>query len=528
MPKSTMARRGRSRSRRPNPGQRLPHTPDERPVQARDQREGCPWATLPLELREMIFGVLEADIQAGAITASAYASVCKSWRGYFEPLVFRRLTLTLERLNELEARVDRRQRQFVQHICFRFERSVRCRSTDIQFRPELDALRFHTAMYQLFLILADWPSRDAGRPGIALELTAFSAIDPDYSMKDTVPKELIGVDLTVDSKPLTALYNRPPKPMRALTAEETEESVRVRHFHRPGDVPGLSDRTLPQATLITGLTVRRQMHVNFFTPHVGRIVGALPKLEFLTYEPRAYHTHDIMTSRASINAIRAILTNLPRTIRRLRIFEDAPPLYDQGINPMQVSDRDGSVARFLAAITQDRGAEAIAMSFAIDAAHFFSDFYKPQISGPQRKLGWLNLTSLVLTSPIMTSRRCDEIPGLLTAASRAACHMPKLEVLELYYVAPKNGAIFTYTHDKEGSTVRWKSTWAWTLPPAVISAWRETAAVHGTTKELTHKESCIFKSQVKWGGSIVSLLRTRTAVVHPITYGNMMNGLNHM
>ncbi|TFB01838.1 hypothetical protein CCMA1212_006325 [Trichoderma ghanense] len=508
-----MARRGQTRGRRP--------------TQAPEQRERCSWATLPLELREMIFGVLEDSIQAGVMAASACASVCKAWRGYFEPLVFRRLTLTLERLNELEARVARHQRQYVQHIWFRFERSVKPCATHIQFRPELDAMRFHTAMYQLFLILSEWPTRGTGQPGIALELTAFSTVDPEYSMKDTVPEQLRGADLTVDSETLNALYDRPPKPMRPLTPAETEQSVRVRQFYRPAGAVGLTDRPLPQVTLITDLTVRRQMHISFFAAHIGHIVSSLPKLEFLTYEPRAYHSYDVIASRTNAETMRAIITRMPSTIRRLQVFEDAPCLYDQGVHPMQVSDRDGSVARFLAEVTQDTEPEAIAISFLIDAVHFFSDFWTPQISRLPWKLGWLKLTSLVMTSAVLTSRRCNEIPPLLTAAARAACHMPKLEVLELYYVAPKHGAIFTYIHDEEGSIVCWESTWKWTLPSEVVSAWRQAAAFHGTG-ELTHEERCIPKSQLRWGGSIVSLLRTRTTVVHPITYGNMMNGLNHI
>ncbi|KAL6861949.1 hypothetical protein J3F83DRAFT_746267 [Trichoderma novae-zelandiae] len=512
-PKSTMARRGQRRGRKP--------------TQAPEQRERCSWATLPLELREMIFEVLEDSIQAGTMKASACASVCKAWRGYFEPYVFRRLTLTLERLNELEARIALHQRSYVQHIWFRFERSVKPCATHVQFRHELDALRFHTAMYQLFLILSEWPSRGADQPGIALELTAFSAVDPEYSMKDTVPEELSGADLTVDSETLNALYDRPPRQMRPLTAEQTQEFGRVQQFYRPGAAAGLADRPLPQVVLITDLAVRRQMHISFFVPHIRHIVSSLPKLEFLTYEPRAYHLHEVNASLTNVESIRAMVTRMPSTIRRLQIFEDGNGLYGNGTHATQVNDRDGSLGRLLADITQDKEPEAIAISFVIDAVHFFHDFWTPQVTRPQWKLGWLNLTSLVLTSAVMTSNRRDEIPPLLTAAARAARHMPNLEILELYYVAQMHGAIFTYIHDREGSIVYWESTWKWTLPSGVVSVWRQAAAVHGT-KELAHEESYITKSQLRWGGSIVSLLRTRTTVVHPITYGNMMNGLNHV
>ncbi|KAH0490056.1 hypothetical protein TgHK011_001541 [Trichoderma gracile] len=504
-----MARRRQTRGRRPT-----------------EATGRCYWASLPLELTEIIFGILRDAIQAGTVTASACASVCKAWRNYFQPLVFRRLTLTMDRLFALETMVVPQQRQHVQHIWFRFERSVDPNA------PCPDDLNFHAAIYQLFHLLSKWPSRAAGQPGITLELTAFSTIDPDYSMKDVVPEGLDRADLTVDSETLTALYDRPPQPMRALTAEEWEQSISVRRYHRPMDARGVEDRLLPQAPLITGLIVRRQMHINFLTPQVGRIVSYLPNLEFLTYEPRACFNNDVTASRAISDSLKAILTNLPPTFRRLQVFEDGHPLHDQGNYPMLVSDIDSSVAHTLVETIQDKRLEAIALSFAIDCRQLFSEFYRPQISQqPQDRPGWLNLTSLVLTSPSITARRCFELPGLLTAAAWAACHMPKLEVLELYYIAPKHGAIFSYVHDKEGggssSIARWQSTWEWTMPPAVVSAWRQAAEVHGA-KELTQEESRIADCELRLSGSIISRLHTRRTAIHPITYGNMMDGRNHM
>ncbi|UKZ78322.1 hypothetical protein TrVFT333_006058 [Trichoderma virens FT-333] len=481
---------------------------------------------MPLELREMVLEYLEDSIQSGKAKASVYASVCKEWYDYFEPYIFRRLTLSIERLNELEAMITGSRQLFVQHIWLRFERSVQPGVTPIKFRHEMDTLRFRATIFQLFQILSEWPERVAGQPGIALELTAFSAADPDYSMKDTIPDELKDVDLTIDSETLNAIYEKTPSNRRTLTDHERRQQSELREFYDPQSHLALPPVRLPTVGLITDLTMRRQMHISFFTNYIKLIMDSLPNLEFLTYEPRALQPF----SRDNFEAAREIITKIPSSIRRLQMFEDSPSLYVDGTYLIRVNDNGGSLGRLLADISQDKEPEVISMSFIIDAVDFFSDFRTPQISRPHWKLGWLNLTSIVLTSAVITPERKDEIPSLLIAAARAARHMPKLEIMELYYVSRNHGGIFTYVHDSTGSILWWDSTWEWKFSPNVISVWKRAANVHGA-KLFEHEESLI---QLKgddgmgWDGTILSLLRTRTTVVHPITYGNMMNGQNFM
>lgn len=420
------------------------------------------------------------SIQSGKARASVYAIVCKEWYDYFEPYIFRRLTLSIKRLSELEANITGSRCHFVQYIWLRFERSVQPDVTRIKFRHDLDALRFNATIFHLFQILSEWPERIVGQPGIALELTAFSAADPDRSMKDTVPDELEGVDLTVDSEPLKGIYEKEPCARRTLTKRERNQQFEVHPFSVPRKHASITTLRLPVVKLITDL---------------------IPNLEFVTYEPLALSFFTALRGENQ-EAVKNIITKIFSSIRRLQVFEDKPELYGDGIPPgfIYVSDRDGSLGRLVAEVSQDREPEVISMS------------------------------SIVLTSALISPWRSAELPPLLISAARAACHMPKLEIMELYNFKWNFAGIFTYIHDSTGSILRWDSTWEWEFPPEIIYVWKSVADVHGT-QVFKHEENLIKspgENEGGWNGDAMSLLRTKTTVVHPITYGNMMDGHNYV
>ncbi|PTB62277.1 hypothetical protein BBK36DRAFT_1130028 [Trichoderma citrinoviride] len=494
----------------------------QKPTQTESQDKGCSWAKLPPELRNMVFDHVEESIQAGKTKASVCASVSKEWHRRFEPQVFRRLTLTLGNLHELETIVTGRRQSYVRHIWFRFEKQGR--PIRNEFRPQVDCSLFEAAIYQLFLILGDWPKRSPHLPGIALELTAFSPDDVEYSIKGIVPKSLKGVDLTVESETLRALYEQRPSPMRILTFHEMETVRLVRKSYMPRRVSFGDNRPLPRVDLITDVILRRQTHASFFLPYVQHIVAALPSLASLAYEPHG-HAPDFFP-HMHLRMLVGMANRMAMCPRRLQIFAHGPGLYGQDSHGMQTGEVDGSLGRLLGDITQNDRPEEIAISFVVDARDFLWDFREAQINRPLSKLGWPNLTSLVLTSPAMSPHRSDEISPLLETAARAARHMPKLRVMELYYVDKGHQAIFTYTTHGKGadSIVRWHSTW-WRMSPALHGEWKQVAAVHGA-KGLSYKVFLMAKDRINWAGSVVSLLHTRRTVVHSVTYGNMMDGLN--
>lgn len=477
----------------------------------------------------MILEALEDALQGGK--AASYASVCREFYNFFEPYIFKRIKLSVKRIHELDDIITQHRRPFVQFLWFRLERSIKLDSTYVEFRTHMDDAAFCYGISYLFHLLSKWEDRDMGQPGVVLELTAFSAADPDGSMKDIIPEELKDVDVTEDSDSLNLLYDKyAPQTMRSLSEEVQNRHTTLRPFYFSPDFSNTPAMRFPSVKVITDLTVRRQMHSSFFAKYMGPLVTALPKLEFITYEPSTVHTHgwdlEGLHLTAHVKAVENIIRAMPSTIRRLQVFEDDISMYCHHFRRTRSSR--STLGRLVANLSQDKEPEALAMSFIIDADDFFSDFLTPQITRSPDKLGWIKLTSLVLTCSRIMPWSCESVPELLVAAARAARHMPNLEIMEIYNAeSQNNGGIFTYIHDKEGSLICWESTWKWKLPPEVVRVWQRAAKVHGKGS-FDHSSNRIGKHDLKWAGRIISLLRTRVTVVHPFTYGNMVNGLNYM
>ncbi|PON25322.1 hypothetical protein TGAM01_v205616 [Trichoderma gamsii] len=492
------------------------------------------WSDLPLEVREMILEALEDSLQGGK--AASYASVSKEWNRILEPYIFKRLKLLPPySLEGFQYFITDRCRPFVQFIWFQFQRDCRpdWGNTDFEEQKRLDQLQFAYAVYCLFQILSEWGERKAGQPGIVLELSAFSSSDPRYSMKDTVPKELENVNIKEDSDALNAVYEKSAvRQTRKLSVEDMiyRKNSHLEFMYEASSFPLVVEAPFPTVNLVTDLTVRRQIHSSFFAQYMGRLVKALPRLEFITFEP-VYDSADWELGwfpYSSLEPMKKILNAMPSSIRRLQVFEDDISLYDRH-RPRRWVDRH-ALGQLAAKVSQDKEPEVLAMSFIIDASDFFGDFYSdfpaPEIARrPGEKVGWAKLTSLTLTSSNFNPHPSG-VPSLLMAAARAARHMPSLAIMELYNAGFGYGGIFTYIHDEEGSIIQWESTWKWELPSDVIDIWRMTARVHGT-EILEHNSGRITSRDLGWPARIISLLRTRETVVHPFTYCNMMNGLNH-
>ncbi|KAL6886056.1 hypothetical protein GGI43DRAFT_388685 [Trichoderma evansii] len=456
------------------------------------------WVALPRELREEILEYLEVALQGEK--ASSYASVCREWHQFFKPYIFRRLKLSANRIQELDTFITAQCRPFVKSIWFRFERSANERRIDfsdeayISFKDSVDINLFLDTKLQLFRSLSQWKQRDKGQSGIALELSAFSAIDPDYSMKDTIPEDLKDVDVTEDSDTLNAIYDKPfRRDMRILTEEEDLQKFKLRFGHYPPEADHRRSTLFPTVNSITNLTVRRQMHSSFFTKHIHVIVKAPPKLESLIYEPStlSFISRHLWSSETSyIDNVENVTSLMPSSIRRLQIFLDDISLYYYLRREIEDDVRD--LARRV--FNRCRNKET------------------PEIAQPSYKLEWAKFTSLVLTSSRITRRYTHK--SLLLAAARAAQHMPKLEIMKLYNAETDYdrtfiyGGIFTYIHDKEGSHIYWKGTWEYEFPLEVIDEWRTAAATHGTDV-FGYQSSMIEEDDLGWPGRIVSMLRTR-------------------
>lgn len=111
------------------------------------------------------------------------------------------------------------------------------------------------------------------------------------------------------------------------------------------------------------------------------------------------------------------------------------------------------------------GVEVLSVSFMVDAAEFFSEF----------STTWPNLSHLTLTSQLLAPTTCPtQIMDLLQAAASAACYMPKLKMMEIWYGREGLATLFKYEFIPDylrQSVVTWRATWCMSIQPRVIEAW---------------------------------------------------------
>lgn len=166
------------------------------------------------------------------------------------------------------------------------------------------------------------------------------------------------------------------------------------------------------------------------------------------------------------NIFTAFLALLSATegLRKLTIFENSNqeyPLYFLG-ETWPAHAPTIRLSQKLARV--NLGVEVLSASFMVDAAEFFSEFST-----------WPNLSHLTLTSQLLTPTTClTKIMDLLQAAASAACYMPKLKIMEIWYGREGLATLFRYEFTPgylRQSVITWRATWCMSMQPRVIEAW---------------------------------------------------------
>ncbi|KAK1769116.1 hypothetical protein QBC33DRAFT_513356 [Phialemonium atrogriseum] len=171
----------------------------------RNQSRGH-WNDLPVEIRLMILEWLSTGHDSIPHPLASYATTSEEWRVFFEQKTFRRLRVLPTCLDEFDRIVTGRRRPYVRHIWFRIELKSRGHGQSSKFLSEVNKMTLTAGLLHLFEILADWLEGESNQKGLALELSAFSSIDPDHSMKDAVPRDIEDLDVWTDSDRSSAIY----------------------------------------------------------------------------------------------------------------------------------------------------------------------------------------------------------------------------------------------------------------------------------------------------------------------------------
>ncbi|KAK1996065.1 hypothetical protein LX36DRAFT_712653 [Colletotrichum falcatum] len=446
------------------------------------------WDSLPAEIRLMILKqMLLMDVPRRRFAAGsemwryqrtrgkrAWPSVCAEWRDFFERDNFSSLRLTsAQAIDRCRKYVTRNRTQFVRRIHLQLELRTYGDGNREEAKHEADWNNriFTDHLARLLGALSAWQTT-----GLTLEIGAASPSDElrlPYPVYPAFPAHTAPIPYLLF--PSAAAAKRVLGNLLSLDpgggGDDDPGRTRI-----PGRAAGVAEDDdtvpeLPEVRAVTRLVVSRRYHRSFSEQAVGRILGSLPRLEQVSYEP--WQGLDDAGQDERDRANEALLRGLPASTRRLALWEAS-----RGEPAWRFGKRDS--ARLAdAAVEASRRLAFFSACFAVDARHFFRGYYyddDDDDDGAGRP-SWPELTSLALTARDLTEAPGEEADGLLRAAGRAAERMPELRVLELWSGRALRGFLFRYeaVGGRTMPRVTVEATWGYRLSEPVLAAWRRAA-----------------------------------------------------
>jgi hypothetical protein len=461
------------------------------------------WNSLPLELRLEIFNYLCYSTHTyrpeNRYALAGYASVCREWQDFFEPITFSRLLLDQSRIAELDRltaatspyEISADRQLSVRQIHFRvkladYDCNVCQREQDPDARRK-DNLIFTQAVVDLLTVLSKWPKRieDPRTPkrmrleGLTLEISAYSPSDCKHGFRDFRLQ---------DDYPIWFDCDKYTDQMRDWPAERQRASqMKLERYHDPGhgwengrqtavslgarkritqrlrlcggDGAKTTPPRLPKVRVVTAFTIRRQSYRAIDTPTLKKLLTAFPNLRTFTHEPWHNVTPEGQQRFESdyLRLLR-ILPRLNKNLRQVSLFQD----YCKTLNPDRCTDgrdwRLGEESRRplgceLATTARSAGMEFVSAAYLIDAYDFFHGFdVYPQQQPGEAPHVWDKLQTLFLTSSRLSPHVAEwKRHELLARAGRAAALMPSLQNMILWNGGEGFLYFMQYLCDNDGS-----------------------------------------------------------------------------
>ena len=465
------------------------------------------------------------------------AAVCRDWQTIVERTTFSRLTITPQKLPDLEniLRTNRR-RQNVRYIWLCIElpdyTCSDCMDTESDECQDQNREIINNTMRGLFMGLSTWEK--PGRGGLQLDISVHSPSDTEHHFKyirfspDRIPAHQ-------DDDKSAMVISDPPHDWEdnAPTSLPPHWSIKRLFSHNELD-PDLLKR-LPTIPAVTNLTFRRQTRRRWDPEHLGQLIQLFPHLKELCYEPWREWTHRSQTY-TDIDYL-SLLDSLTQNnnLDKMALFEDSNEDYMRSFRyssdqssprrhtaRVRVSPRDVNESLAQASLNLVQ----LSASFIADAAHFFK--------ACQPEWVWGRLTSLSLTTPVMAPPpKCSPsaINKLLGQAAGVAANMPALNTLELWNggVRGKRGfaAVFRYQYLEHGegrlpAVITWRGTFGVRLEEDVVQAWKDVAFRRrgerdGEFRAVMDPISRVDRRRIKSHGDAVYQLGLVNEVARPVS-----------
>lgn len=432
------------------------------------------WQRLPAEMRCRIYDFMKPQAYEKQLPSTdgsehhrhqiyplaAYASVCREWKYVFEPLNFKRLTLSNNDLGVFDRLVQDHRRKLVKHIWFRIELPSATKP-----QPRADSVVYTEALYSLLNILSRWGKKGqykAGERGIGLELSVHRADDP----KDL--PEYLGT--------LRPIYPATLQAFPDLTAQYNPIGL---------DVAWLKKRTnrelrlLPAAPAIHSLVIRREF-LRQLTPgsNMMEIIKALPRLQCFRHEK----WHKIGQGQGEDHDFdrlyRQVINTRKRHLKKVVIVEQVLPS-----ETPDMSAWDDRIDLSIFAKSASRSLEELHLALPGDAEKFLQNFWpggEPQSYAEDRRRNWSELRyfSLMTQREAFQNRHNLHRGDMFRAAAAAALKMPELEAMEIWSTM----GVFRYERRRGNRPLIFLASShsvCATLGPDVTEAWVQVAKAHG-------------------------------------------------
>lgn len=236
------------------------------------------WTSLPTELQQKILGALAQN----GDSLAPYASVSRDWQDVFEKHTFSRLTLTARRLRSFHFATRRRDQVKYIWLCIELPEydCSECEKYETAKYAEGITIYVKDVMRKALFILSTWKARGS----LTLDISVHSPSDSkhwfanSYYGSDAVPTSEVKHCLSnvqnswhgwIDGQRIAPL---PEKSVDRLFVEmiEFEEDFW---------------RGLPNVTAVTSLLLRRQTRRRWTPKNIYKLLGRLPNLQELHYEP---------------------------------------------------------------------------------------------------------------------------------------------------------------------------------------------------------------------------------------------------
>ncbi|KAK7997232.1 hypothetical protein PG989_005272 [Apiospora arundinis] len=483
---------------------------------------------LPADIWKLVWDKIESEVSCDTlgITYAMLASVCRDWQLRFEPVVFQRLRLRaecLERFGKIVNRVESR-RSYIRNISFRvllplYPRGLRFwRETDKDMAE--NSKEFTRQVTQLFrtlnIMFSGYDFTKQHRRNRSMELDFVVSCDSDCDVGD----KFVYVTRFLLSR-----------------IDWDEDTMK--------DELGAC-AALPKLPVVDVLSMQRASYRSINPKTLSVILSRLPRVNTVILEPWAGRTDE---EEDWLELAMAIPKHV-QTITACEVFSsfdgddnddssDEERVQDQVRTAWNTHQRPALAE---ALVRSTAHLKHLSVSNLIDARHFLADFWPgSQPHGRRDVLGgdaipalprWDNLRFLTLTAAWRRPRgnREDITDALLIATARAAKHMPRLQMLQVYSagtgtVINRRPALLRYEAETDdGRTELYLATaWVSEVSPDARRAWEAVAYEHAR-----HVLQFVHESALAWLATRVRrqhdmhlLLKRGDLVVHPRTHASM-------